>query len=211
MATTAGTTDRHCCRPFSRGTLLVLVMNGLLYAAHWFVFYVFCLQFTGINRNFVLEITQYVPWMLLPVTGWVTESWLGRYRAIVTGLIMCTLSIILMQVAFMTLQFFNELVSMLIIAAALIICTIGGGSLYTNMLPFTLDQMIGASAEELSAVVQWYWWGWITDNEYSSLCSNPPTATIPGHSSSGLTCAEYSEFVSCPDNGLPMPQVVGHP
>ena len=28
------------------------------------------------------------------------------------------------------------------------------------MLPFTLDQMIGASAEELSAAVQWYYWGY---------------------------------------------------
>ena len=58
----------------------------------------------------------------------------------------------------MALQFL-ELVSMLIISAALIISIIGGGSLHTVMLPFTLDQMIGASAEELSAVVKWYWWG----------------------------------------------------
>ena len=42
-----------------------------------------------------------------------------------------------------------------------VIGTFGFGSLYTNMLPFTLDQMIGASAEELSAVVQWYYWGFI--------------------------------------------------
>ena len=30
------------------------------------------------------------------------------------------------------------------------------------MLPFTLEQMIGASAEHLSAVVQWYCWGFTT-------------------------------------------------
>ena len=29
------------------------------------------------------------------------------------------------------------------------------------MLPFTLNQMIVASAEELSAVVQWYYWGFM--------------------------------------------------
>ena len=51
----------------------------------------------------------------------------------------------------------------LLTIAALILAlgTIGTGSLYTNMLPFTLDQMIGASAEELSAVVQWYYWGFL--------------------------------------------------
>ena len=62
----------------------------------------------------------------------------------------------------MALQFLG-LVSMLIISVALIpvhvIGTIGGGSLYTIMLPFIFNQMIGASAKELSAVVQWYWWG----------------------------------------------------
>ena len=38
MATTGGTTDRHYCRPFSRGTLLVLVMSCLIIGAHWFVY-----------------------------------------------------------------------------------------------------------------------------------------------------------------------------
>ena len=42
---------------------------------------------------------------------------------------------------------------------ALAIVTIGSGFLYTNALPFALDQMIGAPAEELSAAVQWYCWG----------------------------------------------------
>ena len=50
----------------------------------------------------------------------------------------------------MALQFLG-LVSMLIISVALIpvhvIGTIGGGSLYTIMLPFTFNQMIGASAK----------------------------------------------------------------
>ena len=84
--------------------------------------------------------------VLLPVTGWVAESWLGRYPNIIIGLIISMIIILLMQAAFMALKFLG-LVSMLIISAALIIGIIGGGSLYTIVLPFTLDQMIGASAE----------------------------------------------------------------
>ena len=140
MATTAGTTYRHCCRPFSRSTLLVLVMSCLLYAAHWLLYSSIESRVTDMNK-FVLDCAHYVLWVILPVTGWVAESWLGRYRAIVIGLIMCTLALLLLQVALMTLQLLG-LVSMLIISAALIIGTIGGGSLYTVMLPFTLDQMI---------------------------------------------------------------------
>ena len=156
MTTTTGT-NRHCCRPFSHGTLLVLVMSCLLFGAHRFVYSSIEFRVTG-TYKIILDCAHYALWVILPVTGWVAESWLGRYRAIVIGLIMGVISTIAMQVAFMALQFLG-LVSMLIISAALIISTIGAGSMYTIMLPFTLDQMIGASAEQLSAVVQWYWWG----------------------------------------------------
>ena len=156
MATTAGITDRHYCRLSSHGTLLVLVMSCLLFGAHWFVYSSIEYGVAGTNK-IILDCTHYALWVLLPVIGWVAESWLGRYRAIVIGLIISTVCVNLMQVAFMALQF--VIPAMIPIIAALIIGTIGAGSLYTIMLPFTLDQMIGASAEELSAAVQWYWWG----------------------------------------------------
>ena len=39
------------------------------------------------------------------------------------------------------------------------------------MLPFTLDQMIAALAEELSAVVQWYyWWGYNVGLQHNLHC-----------------------------------------
>ena len=160
MTTTASITDRHYCRPFPRGTLLVLVMSCLMFGVHWFVYSSIEFRVAGTNK-IILDCAHYALWVILPVTGWVAESWLGRYRAIVTGLIMSTLALLLMQVAFIALQQFL-IPAMMLIIAALMIVNIGAGSLYTIMLPFTLDQMIGASAEELSAVVQWYWWGSIT-------------------------------------------------
>ena len=74
--------------------------------------------------------------------------------------------------------------------------------------------MIGALAEELSAVVQWYWWGSCIRILIKDVLVCVPILQqlelIPEHSSSGLTFPGFSEFVSCPDNGLSMPQVVGH-
>ena len=129
MANTGGTTDRHYCRPFPRGTLLVLVMNCLIFGAQLFVYSSIELRVAGTNK-IILDCTHYALYVFLPVTGWVAESWLGRYRAIAIGLIMSTLAVLLIQVAFMALQQV-PIPAMTLIIAALIIVTIGAGSLYT--------------------------------------------------------------------------------
>ena len=50
MATTAGTTDRHFCWPFPRGTLLMLVMSCLLFGTHWFAYWSIEFSLTGMYR-----------------------------------------------------------------------------------------------------------------------------------------------------------------
>ena len=40
----------------------------------------------------------------------------------------------------------------------IVVTTCSVGSYTINMLPFITDQMIGASADDISAVVQWYYW-----------------------------------------------------
>ena len=153
------TTDKHFCQPFSRGTLLVLVLSGLMYAGHWFVFSAIEFSLTGVLRIIAVRVSIGLR-VLLPVTGWVAESWLGRYPAICVGLLMSTVTVLLFQVVFVLLQFdWTPVPALVLSVVGSVIGVFGVGSLYTNMLPFTLDQMIGASAEELSAVVQWYYWG----------------------------------------------------
>ena len=70
------------------------------------------------------------------------------------GLLIITAAPLTFQASFVILNFY-----WMLIPGFVIIGVIGTGNLYTNMLPLTLDQMIGALAEELSAAVQWYWWG----------------------------------------------------
>ena len=61
------------------------------------------LCFTGTFR-IILDFTHCTLCMLLSMTGWVAESWLGSYRAIVVGLITCIANLPLLHVAFVMLQ-----------------------------------------------------------------------------------------------------------
>ena len=62
----------------------MLLMSGLLYAVHQFV-YAGIYHSLPDNLKLALEYVHVALYVFLPVTGWVAESWLGRYRAI-TGL-----------------------------------------------------------------------------------------------------------------------------
>ena len=153
------TTECHCWRRFPRGTLLVLVMSSLLYTVHWFCYSAVYFEL-GKQFSFGFQCLHDSLWVVLLLTGWVAESWLGRYRAIVVGLLFGTVANLSFQAAFVLLQFsWTQIPAFVFAVAGLVIGTVGFGSLYTNMLPFSLDQMIGASAEDLSAAVQWYYWG----------------------------------------------------
>ena len=139
----------------------MFLMSGLLYAVHWFLLSTLSLTISDHTFKLVLDNVHVALWILLPVTGWVAESWLGRYRAIVVGLILSSITILTAQVTFVMWQFdFFQIPALVLIIVGFSIGTIGVGSFYTIMLPFALDQMIGPSAEQLSAAVQWFCWGY---------------------------------------------------
>ena len=58
----------------------------LLYAVHWFVCDSIKLSLPGYLRV-GFDCAHFALYALLPVTGWVGESWLRRYQPIVVGLI----------------------------------------------------------------------------------------------------------------------------
>ena len=59
--------------------------------------------------------------------------------------------------AFVMLQLNYTLITGIVLMfVALPVCMAGMGS---GLLPFIIDQMIGASANDISAAVQWTYWG----------------------------------------------------
>ena len=144
-------------KPVSKGILLLLVWSILLSAAGGFIV-------TTTSRIFFLTTKQVMmwtgPWVLLPVAGWMGDSFLGRYRAIVVGVFATMLSFLILLFATVMVHFIwtpiSAIATVLYLYMFVIVCSMG--NVYTNALPFIIDQMIGASADDISAIVQWYYW-----------------------------------------------------
>ena len=111
------------------------------------------------QKNWIVHPTSGLWWLLLPVAGWVGDSLLGRYRAIIVGFLLLNVALIIIGGAFVMLNFnWTPIPAVIILCVSLLMKTIGAGNIFTNTLPFMIDQMIGASADHISAAVQWYYW-----------------------------------------------------
>ena len=187
----------------------MLVMSGLMHVTHWFLYSSITLSLPDHFKE-VLDYIHVALWVLLPVTGWIAESWLGRYRAIVVGLVLSSITSLTLQTVFVMLQFdWTPIPARTLGVVRLIIGTFGFGSFYTIMLPFALDKMIGASAQCCSTVV-------LLGIHFCSIVGGCANECVPipnqlqhmhEHSSSDLPHSIHSMFLSCSDNGLPVSQV----
>ena len=105
----------------------------------------------GLAFNFVIV-------MLAPIIGWLADVRFGRYAVIKFSSLLSFPVSILLYLALLTGG--RSLLSTLLYSAALVLQLICLTCFAAAMLPFITDQLIGATSDELSAVVQWYVWGY---------------------------------------------------
>ena len=146
---------------FSHGTLLVLVWAVLSYAAFYHTLGVIPLLPIPNEVQFGLKIVCGFLTLLMPVAGWLGDTWIGRYRVIISGSLLSIVAHWTILIAFIVLQFnWTPIPALVVLCIAMPVSIIGTGSIMITMLPFTIDQMIGASGDTIGAAVQWIWWGW---------------------------------------------------
>ena len=92
--------------------------------------------------------------LLAPLVGWFADVKFGRYKMIKFGTLFLSATAILMFVTQYTEGVTHELMQ----AAAMGTVLSSTACIFVAMLPFLTDQLIGATADELSTVVYWYLW-----------------------------------------------------
>ena len=92
-----------------------------------------------------------------PIFGLLADIWIGRYKAILIGVALCFMSWILIGIAVIVYSLYDSdtvLWSFHMIALVTEFC--GYSSFTANIIQYNIDQLVGASANELNSVIYWH-------------------------------------------------------
>ena len=163
---------------FSHGTLLVLVWAVLSHAAFYYTLAALPLLPIPNDVQFGLKIVCGCLSILMPVAGWLGDTWIGRYRVIIYGSLLSIVAFWIVLIAFTVLQFtWTPIPALVVLCIAMPVSIIGTGSIMITTLPFIIDQMIGASGEDISAAIRWIIWGYSIGNLAQELILCLPVVT----------------------------------
>ena len=91
------------------------------------------------------------------LVGLIADVWTGRYKMIVTGIFLCFFAWILSGVVFIIITYWsNNLLFYVIFVLGYLCVTIGYTGFQANIVQFNLDQVVGASSDQLSAIIYWH-------------------------------------------------------
>ena len=108
-------------------------------------------------HHIILDIGYCLPFFLFPFFGLLADVKVGRYTSIITGVYLSFLSWMIAGLWFTIklLLHYNNL-NYIIGVVAYLLQVIGYSCVRANIVQFNIDQAIGASGDELSAVIYWH-------------------------------------------------------
>ena len=149
---------------FSKKILLLLVWQAL--------FILSLIPYVPFS-NAINIVSEFLSYFSAPLIGWLADVKFGRYEVIKFGSISSFLAGIFYYFAILTVS--TPWLGTVLFSLALVTVSFGSICYTAAMLPFLTDQIIGATSDELSAVVRWYYWalnfGLSLSNIIASFCS----------------------------------------
>ena len=92
-----------------------------------------------------------------PFFGLLADVWIGRYKAILTGIVLCFLSWLIVGIGYI-LYYYSVSVKLMwsFYCISVIFGAIGYGCFKANIIQFNIDQIVGASSKELNTIIYWH-------------------------------------------------------
>ena len=99
----------------------------------------------------------YLLYFSFPIFGLLADVWIGRHKAIVIGMVLSFLSWIITGIGYI-IQCYNDskVILWLVYSIAYFTQIVGYACFTANIIQYTIDQLVGASADELSTVIYWH-------------------------------------------------------
>ena len=152
-------------RKISSKSVILLILWHALMLVH-----VNSMQYVGetvyLNINVEHHQSQYIFYSITlcliflsyPFFGLLADVKTGRYKTIITGVHFSFLSWIVIGLTIIIKKYFPEhdTLSLIALSIVFILGLIGSCCFYSNIVQFSLDQVIGASADELSTIIYWH-------------------------------------------------------
>ena len=143
----------RCCtkryrlqRVKSKKAILVLIWDIA------FSFYISALRMILVNLFGPLSVFNFYPLPLIVLAGLLADGWIGRYRGVMASFIFGLITWIIIGVSIIS-------TSIPILAFGIALLLITSALFRANIIPFNIDQLVEASGDELSAIVQWHFLG----------------------------------------------------
>ena len=148
-----------CYIPSSKSAILILIWDALLYLQGCFIRYFGATYFNtsqiGWTYSFtVFDVCYCVFFLSFPLVGLLTDVWIGRYKAITAGIIMCFLAWIFAGIGYIVKDVFDfHSIFIALYGMGYLIEIVGYTSFRANIVQYNIDQLVGASADELNTVI----------------------------------------------------------
>ena len=145
----------------SPSATLVLIWNCLIYTQYFFFcsfigeFSIDAAPATWYNYGFVILIC--FGYLSFPLFGLLADVWIGRYKAILIGIVLCFISWIIIGIGFMAYEYYSYTTILKIVYSIVYILEFPGYACFSaNIIQYNIDQLVGASADELNSVIYWH-------------------------------------------------------
>ena len=122
-------------------------------------------QYPWIRTVVSALLSDSLPKMLYPFAGWLADGKLGRYKVMRYSLWMMWVGSFLLVLTSIIKYALTESTgeggmnfTMPFYVLVYLISAVGTAGYHVNVIPFGIDQMEGASGEEISSFIHWYYW-----------------------------------------------------